>query len=562
MVTRRRPFAALCCGLVLLTACGSTVAGQPMPDGSPTATSTLPEGSPGSASSSIPATVPLPAASTDPGTTPPPPPGLSDGSTPATPIGGPSGDPSEDPTATGTGSTTRPAGGAGPVTGSEGAGDPYYPMSGNGGYEVDSYDIGLRYDPTSNDLVATTTVKATITASGPLVRFNLDLQPEMQVDSIEIDGAAATFDHHDAELVVTPSAPLDPAAATTIVVAYHGKPGAVTGGTANLGDGGWYRTLDGGAVVAGEPYSASAWYPVNEHPSDTAAFEVTATVPDGWDVIANGVKFDGALPPAPAGMHSVRYQQREAIASYLTTIMIDKLTITTDSYDGLPIVNAFSSAATKLGDEDLATKTPKILEVLSSHFGKFPFDAYGGIYTGQSLSFALETATRPVYADWVDLDTVIHETAHQWYGDDVTIAQWKDICLNECFASYAPWLYHQDVDGADLDAEWKSQMSTYADDPGFWSSPLVDMGAGNEFTSVYDRGPLALHALRHEMGEASFAELLKGWITTYGGHNASFDDLEAYASQIAGKDLKPFMDAWFRGTTIPPSPYRTPAGLG
>ncbi len=337
----------------------------------------------------------------------------------------------------------------------------------------------------------------------------------------------------------------------------------MSGGTANLGDGGWYRTLDGGAVVAGEPYSASAWYPVNEHPSDTAAFAVTATVPQGWDVISNGVQDDGALPAAPSGQHSVRYVQKEPIASYLTTIMIDKLTFTTASYDGLPIVNAFTSAATGLNDEDLAKNTPKILQVLSSHFGKFPFDAYGGIYTGQGLTFALETATRPVYADWVDLDTVIHETAHQWYGDDVTIAQWKDICLNECFASYAPWLYHQDVDGANLDDEWRSEMAEYADDPGFWSSPLVDMGAGNEFTAVYDRGPLALHALRHEMGETAFAELLKGWIATYGGKNASFDDLESYASQLAGKDLKPFMDAWFRGTTIPRRalPHSARAGL-
>jgi aminopeptidase N len=112
---------------------------------------------------------------------------------------------------------------------------------------------------------------------------------------------------------------------------------------------------------------------------------------------------------------------------------------------------------------------------------------------------------------------VVHETAHQWYGDDVIIKRWSDICLNECFASYAPWLYHQDVDGTDLDALWKSQMADVSGDPSFWSVPLVDMGAGNEFSSVYDRGPLAVHALRHEMGEKAFAELLKGWISTYGG---------------------------------------------
>jgi aminopeptidase N len=547
-VSRRRLPAALLCGLAVLAGCTS-VTGAPRPDGTPTT------GSPGTATAPTGATAATTASSpgggrsTDPTAVSPP-------VAPQHPQPPTSGD------ATPTSGSPATADAGGPVTGSDGAGDPYYPTSGNGGYEVDSYDIALTYQPSSNELSATTTVKATVTTSAPLARFDLDLQPQMHVDSVQIDGATATFAQQKAELVITPRSPLAPAAAVSIVVAYHGQPGAVSGGTANLGDGGWYRTVDGGAVVAGEPYSASAWYPVNEHPSDTAAFAVTATVPDGWDVIANGVRDIADPLTAPDGMHTVRYVQREPIASYLTTIMIDKLTFTTDSYDGIPIVNAFTAAATKLGDQALATRTPQILQVLSSHFGAFPFDAYGGIYTGQSLTFALETATRPVYADWVDLDTVVHETAHQWYGDDVTIARWSDICLNECFASYAPWLYHQDVDGANLDDEWRQEMDRYRDDQSFWASPLVDMGAGREFTAVYDRGPLAVHALRHEMGEAAFAALLKGWVQTYGGRNASFDDFEAYASKLAGKDLTAFIDAWFRGTTIPAEPYRTPPGLG
>jgi aminopeptidase N len=567
-VNRRRGLTALLCGLTVLAGCAS-VTGRPLAVGtggittspvSPTNTAADPQ-VPTTATSMAQQSASQPADptddTTDPGTgaeSPPVPPQRTPSSTddaatsPPGKLGG------ADTT------STSPAGT--PVVGSDGAGDPYYPTSGNGGYEVDSYNVALTYNPSTNDLTATDTVAATVTAPGPLARFNLDLQPNLQVDAVQIDGTAARFTHDTAELVITPASALAPSSSVVVVITYHGQPGTVHGGTANIGDGGWTRTLDGGAVVAGEPYSASSWYPVNEHPSDTAAFSVTATVPDGWDVISNGLEVTSGLPQAPAGMHVSRWVQKEPIASYLTTIMIDKLTFTTDTYDGIPIVNAFTSAAVNIHDEDLAKNTPKILQVLSSHFGKFPFDAYGGIFTGQSLSFALETTTRPVYANWVGLDTMIHETAHQWYGDDVTIKQWQDICLNECFASYAPWLYHQDVDGANLDAKWKSEMAQVANNPQFWSSPLVDMGAGNEFTAVYDRGPLAVHALRHEMGETAFAELLKGWITTYGGKNASFDDFEDYASKLAGKDLSGFIDAWFRGTTVPPEPYRTPPGLG
>ena len=85
------------------------------------------------------------------------------------------------------------------------------------------------------------------------------------------------------------------------------------------------------------------------------------------------------------------------------------------------------------------------------------------------------------------------------------------------------------------------------------------MTAGEEFTRVYDRGPLALHALRAEIGDDAFFRLLKEWPATYGGKNASFDELETYVNTLAGRDMTPFMDAWFRGTTVPARSSAIPA---
>ena len=161
-----------------------------------------------------------------------------------------------------------------------------------------------------------------------------------------------------------------------------------------------------------------------------------------------------------------------------------------------------------------------------------------------------------------NLETFVHELSHQWFGDDVTIERWSDICLNECFASYGPWLWNAEVNGEDLDATWKQQMSEVANRAAFWRSPLVDMGPGREFTRVYDRGPLALHALRAEIGDDAFFRILKEWPATFGGKNASFDDLETMVSTVAGRDMTPFMDAWFRGTTVPPEEFRYPGNLG
>ena len=156
----------------------------------------------------------------------------------------------------------------------------------------------------------------------------------------------------------------------------------------------------------------------------------------------------------------------------------------------------------------------------------------------------------------------MHELAHQWYGDDVTIERWSDICLNECFASYASWLYQEKVNGVDLDTYWKRAVGNSPTNTAFWASPLVDMGAGREFTRVYDKGPVALHALRREIGDEAFFKILKDWPATYGGKNASFDDFEAFVNQETGQDHTAFIDAWFRGRKIPDPQYLYPGNLG
>lgn len=446
--------------------------------------------------------------------------------------------------------------------GNPGIGDEYYPTAGNGGYQIDSYDLDLQYDPDTNDLRSTATLLGTVLSDDGLTQFNLDLQPTMAVESVTVNGAAAQFEQDDAELVVTPADLLAAAGGLEVEVAYQGRPGLLADATGGFTEGGWFRTESGGAFAAGEPTSASVWYPVNEHPADPATFAVTATVPQGWQVISNGLQVTDGLPTPSAGNTVFRWELADPVASYLTTIYIDKFTTVTDTLDdGTPVVSAIAPDA-RADDADLAAQTKDIIEVLSEFYGPYPYPAAGGIFTGVSTGFALETATRPIYPLRVSFDTVVHELAHQWYGDDVMVHRWADICLNECFASYAPWLYHAEVDRSDLDELWKQNMAEIVDDPSAWSSPLVDMGAGNEFTEVYSRGPIALHALRNEIGDDVFLGVLKDWPATYGGQNASFDDFEAFVSDAAGRDLRPFMDAWFRGTTVPPLEYRYPGDLG
>ncbi len=462
-----------------------------------------------------------------------------------------------------TATPSSPSGRDAGAAGSAGFGDPRYPRGGNGGYDVESYVLDLTYDPGSNTLRSTAHLRATITSPEALNRFNLDLQPTMKVSAVTVNGTAASFVHKEAELVIKPAALLEPKSTLVVDVRYSGKPAVVRSGRRGPPDGGWYRTKSGGAFVAGEPISASAWYPVNEHPGDTATFAVTATVADGWKVISNGIPLTTDLPDPGEGRSLFRWQLNQPIASYLTTIYIDKFTTVEEHLpNGTPIVSAIGPNVE--GARELATQTDTVIDVLASYLGPYPFGAAGGIFPGESSTHIdLETATRPIYSGGTvhSVDIVVHELAHQWFGNSVTLKSWSDICINECFASYAVWLWHEKVDGTDLDARWKRQMRRAVADPEFWRSPLVAMPSGEEFTAVYDRGPLALQALRNEMGDDRFFTLLRMWPATYGGRHASFGEFEAFASRIAGRDLTPFIDAWYRGTTRPPENLRYPGNL-
>jgi aminopeptidase N len=433
-----------------------------------------------------------------------------------------------------------------------GAGDPYYPEDGNSGYDVTAYHVQISYDPSSKELTGDTLVTAQ--ASADLTTFNLDLQG-LEVSAVMVNSAAAEFDRSgEHELVITPAQPVASGQAFETRVTYSGVPESAEEGT--LGENGWQLSSSGGAFAAGEPHSASAWYPVNDTPKDKATFKLDARVPNGWSVISNGVD----SPPSDGGdgWTTFHWNEPTRIASYLTTVGIDKWTIERSTLpDGKPIVSAYAPGAED--KKSVEARLPEIIEFLSSKFGPYPQSAAGGIYINENIGFSLETQTRPIYAAWAEESVVVHENAHQWYGDSVSVDQWKDICLNECFASYASWLWDEAKNNVDLDDEYRTEVAHSTDR--LWGGKLYDMGAGNEFTAVYEKGPLALHALRRLIGDDKFDRVLKEWFVKHKDGNASWPEWEKFTQEIAGQDLSGFFKAWFHDDTQPADEYLYPGPL-
>jgi aminopeptidase N len=434
---------------------------------------------------------------------------------------------------------------AAPSPGASGAGDSYYPDSGNGGYHVGHYDLRLRYQPATDQLAGTATLLATTTQE--LSQFNLDFA--LDVSSVRVNGVPAHHGKDGAhELVVTPAKPLAEGAPMTVVVEYKGIPSEakVDGWSA------WRRTADG-ALAVGEPEMSAWWFPSNDHPTDKATFDVSVAVPEGTSVISNGVM---PKPPSPEKLGWSRWSWRSSkpMATYLAFLAIGSYEIRTDTAaNGTPVVTAYS---TRLGEsrgaaEASLERTSEILEWASGVFGPYPFEAMGGVAAPpDGIGFALENQTRPVYgAKFFSRGSnpyvVVHENAHQWFGDSISVRDWRDIWLNEGFAAYAEWMWSEKVGEGTAQELFDYTYQHYRDNADFWQVKPGDPGVDNQFdAAVYDRGAMALHQLRIAMGEHDFDVLLKKWVGKHTYGNASVSEFLTLAHQIAGKDVGPLLASW------------------
>ena len=368
------------------------------------------------------------------------------------------------------GPTAAQSGPAGPryTAGAPGAGDPYFPFAGNGGYDVKHYDLDLTYTPPAPapaPLVGQLSGVATIdlVATQNLDRFNLDLR-DLDVQAItvngkrasevappaagaEVEGAAYWQVQDDAariwELTIQPRPKIKRGQTARVVVTYGGATTRPTDIEGVLY--GWVTMRDG-AMVVNEPEGAMTWYPVSDHQTDKATYGFEITVPEGKVAVANGLP--AGDPVTEGGWTTWFWDAPDPQASYLTTASVGDYDLRfSETAGGLPIIDAVddnltpANAAITEASLDLQAE---MIAFLEETFVPYPFNSAGAIVDDDTVGYALETQTRPVYSRVAREGTVAHELAHQWFGNAVSPERWADIWLNEGWATYVEWLWSED----------------------------------------------------------------------------------------------------------------------
>jgi aminopeptidase N len=445
-----------------------------------------------------------------------------------------------------------------PTPGAAGIGDALYPTLGNGGYDVEHYDLDLRYATVAPSQAIDGTVTITARATQALSRFDLDFAGD-SYGAITVDGHPATSQWDGDELVITPAHAIRRGDRFVVKIAHFAATPVVPDPDNFLGAP--FFIAPDGSAWAGQPNGAHWIFPSNDHPLDKASFSFRIDVPAGTTAVANG-ELDGKH--TAHGRTIWQYEQCEPMATELAQVAVGALTvISRGKHAGVAVRDVVPTRLAAELAPKLAVELSQI-DWLEDRLGNYPFETYGTLAVDTSLGFALETQTLSLFeTQFFSQDEqsygpiMLHELAHQWFGDSVAPTQWSDVWQNEGHATWYELTYQYNPDSPELTA-LAQQIYGLSDLLRFAFGPVAGPRSGDPNDvfnpNVYYGGALVLYALRQQVGDATFRQIERKWVTKYRGQSASTADFIALASHVSGQNLTAFLTDWLYGTTTPAMP--------
>ncbi|GAA1948799.1 M1 family metallopeptidase [Agromyces allii] len=425
----------------------------------------------------------------------------------------------------------------------------YLPRSGTDAYRVESYDLDLRYKVSTNRLDGTAVVAGR--ANARLTSIVLDLV-NLRAKKVRLDGdRRVRFTQSATHLVVQAPAPIGPGEPFTLEIEYAGSP---TPRRSRWGTLGWEELTDG-VLVASQPSGAPTWFPCNDRPSDKARYRIAVSAEQAYTVIANGVLVDRVVA---SGRATWTYLQAEPTATYLATVQIGRYALEPRHLDGVDTVFAYPPALSQPVHADFAALSG-MMAYFQTAFGPYPFPTYTVVVTDDDLEIPIEAQGMATFgANHADgrggsERLIAHELSHQWFGNSVGVAGWRDIWLNEGFACYAEWLWSEAAGGRTADQHARAHHVALRLKP--QDLVLDDPGPEHMFDDrVYKRGACTLHALRRTIGDERFFDMIRAWIGDHRGGVVSTAEFRSHAARYSPVPLDSLFDAWLSSKRLPAFP--------
>ena len=429
-----------------------------------------------------------------------------------------------------------------------------YPINKN--IDIKHYVFNLSLSDADNEITGTTLVTINFKEAG-MKDFRLDFinkntarqNKGMVVDAVSINKTAVDFTHGNDELIISLPTPSTKNQTITFTIQYHGIPfDGLRIGATKLGDRSFFNE--------NWPNRGRHWLPIVDHPHDKATSEFIVKAPSHYKVVSNGL----LLEESELGNNTrlTHWKQSVPVSSWLFVLGVADFAVKyVDEFKGKSIQTWVYAKNREAGFYDFDEPTKKVLEFYSNYVGPYAYEKLANIQT-PSVNGGMETSSAIFYGE--DLVTgkrdertrnvVIHEIAHQWFGNAITETTWDDAWLSEGFATFFTLLFIEDEYGKEeyIKGIIKARKSVYdmsVKMPNF--SIVSERTAEKEDVTsgiTYQKGAWVIHMLRDLIGEKNFKKGIQNYYAKYFNANTTTDEFRAEMEKVSGKDLKLFFKQW------------------